>query len=288
MKNRSNLIFSILMLLALSACSLGQAAATPTLVPTPLPTSTPVPTDTPVPTATSTATYTPTPLPTATNTSTATLVPSATSTATPDKKATQAALSTQAAEAVTAKFQAEMKKLGIPTDKAKLGWVQTESLSLELDTAGESFYKSFADDVSASDFIFTTDVTWTATDYIFCGFYFRSDASYAKGKHYLLEFTNYPGLPGWLIVMLDNGTLIKNVTERWRWASALNQKNDATNRFILIAEADKFTLYINGQRIGSFYDFDKTRTEGYFAISAAQQSGRGTCRFDNTQIWHLK
>ena len=65
-------------------------------------------------------------------------------------------------------------------------------------------------------------------------------------------------------------------------------ENGTTNGYILVAEGEKFTVYINDQRIGSFFDFNKTRSEGYFAFTAYQESGRGSCTFDNTVVWLLK
>jgi hypothetical protein len=57
---------------------------------------------------------------------------------------------------------------------------------------------------------------------------------------------------------------------------------------MLIAESEKFTLYINDTRAGSFYDYSKNMLEGYFAFSAWQESGESTCTFDNTWVWALK
>jgi hypothetical protein len=286
MKTRIILILTLISAIILSACSLVQAPATPTLVPTPLPTDTPVPTNTPLPTNTPIPTSTNTPVPTPTNT--ATPVPSPTSTATPNRTATAAVLSTQTAEAVASDFKANLTKLGITVDKGQLGWVQDDTIEINLDTAGQGRYQPFAEDLNASDFIIKTDVTWTAVDYIWCGWDFRSEPNFSQGQQYTFWFVNYSGLPGWDIELYNKGRFERNITEKLRWASALKQENGSTNAFIILAEGNKFTVYINGQRIGSFFDFAKTRSEGYFAFTAYQESGRGSCTYDNTLVWLLK
>jgi hypothetical protein len=47
-------------------------------------------------------------------------------------------------------------------------------------------------------------------------------------------------------------------------------------------EPTNTSTYINDQRIGSFYDFSSARSEGYFAFNANQESGQGSCKYENT------
>lgn len=268
----------------LNACVFsGLGAAQPTPTPTPLPTNTPIPTDTP----TATPTYTPTPPPTATYT--ATPLPTATSTATPDKKATSAAKSTQAAEKVAVDFKAELTRLGLPTDKGSMAWVQDDSpADLVMDTPLTYSWIPFAQDLNAGDFYMMTDVTWDSTGILQCGWFFRSEVNFENGTQYLFAFLRFSGLPGWVIDVGKNGLTVKRVTDKVRWADAIKMDSGSVNHFVFAAEDNKFTLYINNQRIGSFYDGSKARSAGYFAYWAALDSGKGTCSFANTRIWSLK
>ena len=271
-----NKTFVLLMVLclALGACA---APATPQepaetqAPPTAAPTEPPAPTNTPEPTAT--------PLPTATPT----LAPTAT--ATPDLAATQTAQAAQAAEQAKADFQKELDKIGQTLPPGSLGWLQTESQSIEMDGGKQWIYDPFAKDLVANDFILTTDITWESTGGLaVCGFYFRSEPNFEEGEQYLFEMLRLSGLPGWDISLWEYGQLKKAIT-KMRTAGAIDQGQGATNHVIFIAEDGQFTLYINDERIGQFVDYTESRSDGYFAFDAWQEFGKTTCTFDNTRVW---
>ena len=71
-------------------------------------------------------------------------------------------------------------------------------------------------------------------------------------------------------------------------AGAINQEQGSTNKYIFIAEGGKFTLYVNDQRIGSYFDYVVTRADGKFAFTGWQESGETTCSFDNSWVWLLE
>jgi hypothetical protein len=73
-----------------------------------------------------------------------------------------------------------------------------------------------------------------------------------------------------------------------RSSGAILSEQGSTNTVILFAEGEKFTLYINDQRIGSFFDFSQRRTEGDFAFLAQQESGESSCTFDKAWVWSLE
>ncbi len=86
--------------------------------------------------------------------------------------------------------------------------------------------------------------------------------------------------------MLEYGQYVANISEV-RTSGAIDQDQWATNEIILIAEGEKFTLYINEERIGSFYDYSKRRLDGYMAFTAWQESGASTCEFEHSWVWIL-
>jgi hypothetical protein len=276
------LTLGIVLVMAVSVISCGTLMAKATPTPEPTNTSTPVPTDTPKPTSTATPVPTNTPAPTNTPTE------APTSTATPDLAATAAVIETQTAESVTTNFKTKVDKVGINLDKGHMGWIQSKADEITLDSPNQSVYHPFAENLKASDFIMSTDVTWNATGVLVCGWMFRSESNFEQGKHYEYAFLRISGLPAWDIEFWNYGKFEKNVTDKIRFASALNLENGATNHFILVVEGNKFTVYINEQRIGTFYDFSSAISEGYFAFNANQESGRGSCKYENTQIWVLK
>jgi hypothetical protein len=259
----------------LSACATVPASPAPTQAPPPSdtaipPTATLVPTDTPVPTATLTNT------------------PAPSATATPDESATLQAAATQAAEELIGEISPELEAVGLSTESGSLLWVQDEPLAIDLVDYQEWRYVPFAEDLVASDFVLKSDITWESTSGLLtCGLFFRSEKNMEEGKQYYYEMLRLSGLPAWDIVYLQYNQFQKNITDV-RTNSAIHQDQGSTNKVVLIAEQEKFTVYINDVRAGSFYDYGKNVLEGYFAFSAAQESGESTCTFANTWVWSLE
>jgi hypothetical protein len=229
-----------------------------------------VPTDTPQPTLTSTPSETPTP----------------TSTATPDAAATQAAQSTQAADAVLEELDLYLgEESGIDYQIGHLLWRQTRSIGIDL--SGPDYeYAGLEEDPTAGDFIFKSDVTWEATGLLVCGAVFRSEPNIEKGRQYLFSFLRFSGLPAWRIEVDQYGQFQNSPTDI-RFSGALDLDNGATNQFILVAQDNEFTLYLNQNREGRYFDYSSQRSEGVFAFFASQTSGQGTCLFENSWIWSL-
>jgi hypothetical protein len=249
-----------LVFVLLAGCS---PAATPT-PPPPLPTAT----ATPAPTST------PTPLPTATPT------------ATPNATATQAARATAQAEEQSAQVKSELEALGIPVDTGSLGFYQAQPQEIVLTEYQQWTYDPLAGDFGAGDFVISTDVTWDTDAIMTCGFFFRSEDNFEQGAQYLFQFLRLSGLPAWEIAYLKDGKYENSVAGAA--SSAIDQESGATNKIVLAVEGEKFTLYINDERQGSYYDYSKQRLDGKFAFSAWQDSGETTCTFENTAVWVYK
>ena len=80
----------------------------------------------------------------------------------------------------------------------------------------------------------------------------------------------------------------KNSPTRTKYSNAIDQGNGATKQVVLVAQDEQFTLYINRVRQGRFFDYSKQRTDGVFAFEGWQDSGQGTCRFENSWVWALE
>jgi hypothetical protein len=162
-----------------------------------------------------------------------------------------AAQATQTAEAVLAVIQKDLTTVGLSTDAGSLGWLQSDSYTINMDTAWETIYHPFAEDLVASDFVLKTDVTWKATTgMLICGFIFRSESNFSTGDQYLLEYLRLSGYPAWMIFGTRGQRPVYVTGKQPRVASVIDMGNGATNRFVMVAEGYKFTIYINDQRIG--------------------------------------
>jgi len=257
---KSFLYFGLLSAVLLAAC--GSILASD-------PTATLAPTNSPEPTLTPRPTDTPTPLPTST----------------PDVTATAEAKSTEFAASVLEELDILLKDTDIPYKQGHLLWEQSEPLAVELSGPDEQILP-VDEELIAGNFIMKSDVTWTASGIMICGAAFRSEPDLERGKQYRFSFLRLSGLPAWRIEVSEFGQYQNSPTDV-RFSGALDQGNGATNEFVLVANNDQFNLYINKAREGRFFDYSKQRTEGYFAFLGMQDSGNGTCEFENSWVWAL-
>lgn len=267
---------TLLLFVSLS-CQVGGLGVAPTATPLPSDTATPIPTNTPVPTDTPVPTETPTP------TSTATPTP----TPTKNKTATAVAQATQEAEMVIAEINQVLDRIEYPTQGGSLGWYQTEPVFLHMDEYNQALYLDFAEDLVAADFAIQTEVTWDASNLVTCGLMIRSEPDFEYGAQYQFNYLRLSGLPAWEIGYYDNGEFKYTITDL-RFADAIDLENGATNKFLIIAEENKFTIYANDSRLGTFYDDTKKLAKGRFAFISWQETGESTCTFENTWVWLLK
>ncbi len=156
-----------------------------------------------------------------------------------------------------------------------------------MDEYGQALYQEFAIDLVAADFAIQTEVTWEASGLLVCGLMLRSEADFVRGAQYQFNYLRFSGLPAWAIEYHDNGEYQYSITNL-RFADAIDLENGATNKFLIIAEGNKFTIYANDTRLGTFYDDSKKLSKGRFAFTSSQDTGESTCTFENTWVWLLK
>jgi hypothetical protein len=233
------------------------------------------PSDTPVPAPTST------PLPT----DTATPVP----TATPDTAATAAAQATAGAASVLSELDKVLGESDVPYKDGHLAWQQTEPLAINMQgpSGNVASILEIDDELSAGDFVFKSDVTWEATGWMYCGAVFRSEPNLKKGKQYQFYFLRFSGLPVWYLEVVQNGSDFIGSIAKDQTSDAIDMANGAVNQFVVVAEGEKFTVYFNGQRQGRFFDNSKQRMDGYFGFFGWQESGKGSCKYNNSWVWSL-
>jgi len=256
------LYLSLAVLFFVSGCStlLAPQSATATPVPsnTLEPTFTPLPTDTPSPVPTST----------------------------PNKTATAVAEATETSDAVLNELDNLLGDSEIPYQDGHLAWQQVKPMTVNL--TGPSWdYVEVDKDLTASNFILKSDITWEASGIILCGVIFRSEPNIEKGRQYQFVYLRLSGLPAWEIELFDFGRF-KNTPTRTQFSDAIDQANEATNQVVLIAQDEQFTLYINHARQGRYFDYSKQRMDGAFAFNGNQDSGTGSCKFENSWIWVLE
>jgi hypothetical protein len=260
------LYFTIFMMFFLTACRGSQAIATEAAL-------VPVNTPTAEPSATLAPTNTPTVEPTAT----------------PDAAATAEAQSTQAAGDVLNELEILLSDSEVPYKEGHLAWQQTESQTIKLQgpSVNGASIQEIDPELTAGNFVFKSDVTWKSTGWMYCGAVFRSEPNIKKGKQYQFFFLRFSGLPVWYIDVYKNGTEYLGSITKQQTAGVIDMTSGAVNQFVIVAENEMFTVYFNGVRQGRFFDYSKQRMEGQFGFFAWQESGAGSCKYENSWVWSL-
>jgi len=256
----------VLMTTALACGGTAPAAEAPEPVATQVqPSDTPDPTNTPLPTVT------PPPPPSAT----------------PDAAATAAVLATQSASEVLAELDKWLGSSEVAYKDGRLLWQQTEEVKITMSgPQTEDNFRELDGNLMAGDFILKSDVTWEASGILICGAIFRSEPNLEGGLQYQFYFYRLSGLPAYFIDVYEFGNFKNTITDT-RFSSDLDISNGGTNQFMLVAEDNQFNVYINGNRQSRFFDDGKKRSEGFFAFLAWQESGSGSCKFENSWVWSL-
>jgi hypothetical protein len=179
---------------------------------------------------------------------------------------------------------------GIPYRDGHLAWRQIEPITINMTGPQKDagLAEEIDENLTAANFIFKSDVTWNASGILICGVIFRSEINLQKGEQYQFYFYRLSGLPAYLIDVYEFGRY-KYTISNTKFSDSLNVENDGTNQFLLIAQDEAFDVYVNGKHQGRFVDeSQQRRSEGIFGFLGWQESGNGTCTFENSWIWALE
>jgi len=175
---------------------------------------------------------------------------------------------------------------GFPYDEGHLAWKQTEPITINMSgpQIDAGILQAIAEDFNPANFVFKSKVTWNASGILICGLTFRSEPDLDQGKQYQFYFYRLSGLPAYYIDVYEFGRH-KNTISGERYSDGIDSKNNAANEFVLIARDDQFTVSINGKQQGQFYDSSRQREDGFLAFLAWQDSGTGSCTFEDSWLW---
>ncbi len=262
----------------LFACKSSATPQEPANTAMPAATNTVAPSATLLPTDTPTLEPTTTPLPT----DTPTLEP----TATPDLTATAAIKATQAAEEAMAIVSKDLDLVGMNSDDGKLVWFSPEAVTMKVTSYGSLKYQLIDPDLVVQDFVYQTEVTWESSGGLAaCGLIFRAEEDIDRGAQYRFGAIRLSGLPMWNVYRIEYNTLQDDMSAKYPFSSAINQKQGGTNIYTLIAQGNKFTFYANGDRLGTV--FNSKISEGRIGYFTSQESGETSCTFENTWLFVL-
>lgn len=227
--------------------------------------------------------------PTATSTAVPTPLPADTPTPLPTAVPIIALTTTVEAASVLSELDVHVgANSGVSYQDGYLAWKQDEPVTINMTGPQKDvgILQSIAEDIDPANFIFKSKVTWNASGILICGLAFRGEPDLYKGKQYQFFFYRLSGLPAYFIDVYEFGRF-KSTVSGEKYSDGINADNDASNEFVLIAQNDQFTVYINGIQQGQFYDSSKQREDGFLAFLAWQDSGKGSCTFEDSWLWEI-
>jgi hypothetical protein len=225
--------------------------------------------------------------PTVTAEPTSTSLPVNTATPRPTPTPNSALTSTLEAFLVLSELDADVgENSSIPYEEGYLAWRQTEPVSMDMSGPQRDggVLQIISENIRARNFIFKSKVTWNASGVLICGLTFRAEPDLKRGKQYQFYFYRLSGLPAYKIDVYEFGRF-KNTVSDVKFSDGIDSANDSANEFLLIAQNEQYTVFINGKQQGQFYDANKQPAEGVLAFLAWQDSGKGSCKFDDSFLW---
>jgi len=248
---------------------------------------TPVQTEAPIPTLEPTESPTDTPLPSPTDTPAPTATATATATSTPDLKATAAAEATQAFAAAMEKIKPELERVGVSPDQGSLGWVMSEPETIKVNTYDTMLYSLLDPDLTAADFVIHSDITWDSTGgWAICGIILRADSDLDKGAQYIFQTIRMTGWPSWDVERNEYGEWQATASGLIVNSRTIDQANGATNRYTVVFQGEKFTIFANDDKPKTV--IDSKLKAGTFAFMTWQDTGETSCTFSNAWVWVIE
>jgi len=174
----------------------------------------------------------------------------------------------------------------VPYQDGYLAWQEADPVTINMSGPQKDagILQPIAENFDPANFIFKSKVTWNASGILICGLTFRGEPDLNKGKQYQFYFYRLSGLPAYFIDVYQFGRF-KNTISGEKYSDDIDHNNDATNEFVLMAQNEKFTIFINGKQQGEFYDTSNQRENGFLAFLAWQDSGKGSCTFEDSWLW---
>jgi hypothetical protein len=183
----------------------------------------------------------------------------------------------------------ELPTYGVDPSAGKLGWFHPP---VRLEVSGVQQFSAvneFAGPV-ARDFVLAADVTWnTEFGDAACGYALRSTGLETESSQYLAMLTRRDS--GHVMFQsrvngIFNESDLSDVT-----ASEVDPtfqfQNDTTNRFVVVALGDTFSLFTNGVLVGQVIP-QVSLDQGVVAFITLSDSGTSVCQFTDAWLWLLE
>lgn len=226
-----------------------------------------------------------------TQTSTPTSTPFPASSPTPKMTSTPRLILTSTVEAYQVVSELDVwlgPNSAAPYREGHLAWQQINPVTIEMSgpQKDNGILETINENIIAKNFIFKSTVTWSASGVLICGIAFRAESNLATGMQYQFYFYRFSGLPAYKIDVYNLGRF-KNTISDVKFSNGIDNNDGGINEFVLIVQNDNFSVFINGKQQGQFSDPNNQRDNGSIAFLGWQDSGKGSCTFNNSWLWVL-
>lgn len=182
----------------------------------------------------------------------------------------------------------ELASLGLDSSSGALAWLHPPA---RLEVAGFQQFSTANEfpDTVAQDFVLAADITWnTEFGDAGCGFAFRATGLDADASLYVAILVRRDNGHAILQsrqdgIFLDDDLFDIRVTDLDPEFASLN---DTTNRFVVVAQGNAFSLFSNGTPLGQVTPANEF-AQGGVAFVTLSDSGTTSCQFDNGWLWNL-
>lgn len=192
------------------------------------------------------------------------------------------AAATEYAGAVLGEIEGKLDEVGERLGNGSVAWMYPDPLVIDSSKPNMVSY-NLIDGVEVADFAYHANVVWETKQkvgIVYCVVMFRIEGDLDTESWYMMRMGRISGAGHVLFDVMSGWTI---VGENGDFSGYIHDANGAENELILVAQANQFTVYVNGKQATVWWNTKVER--GGFGLGTLQDTGSSTCTFSNNWIW---
>jgi hypothetical protein len=193
-----------------------------------------------------------------------------------------AAAEAENADAVLGEIEGKLDEVGERLGNGSVTWMDPGPLVIDSSKPNMVSY-NLIDGVEVADFAYHANVVWETKQkvgIVYCVVMFRIEGDLDTESWYMMRMGRISGAGHVLFDVMSGWSIIG---ENGDYSNYIHDANGAENELILVAQANQFTVYVNGKQATVWWNTKVDR--GGFGLGTLQDTGSSTCTFSNNWIW---
>jgi len=193
-----------------------------------------------------------------------------------------AAAEQENADAVLGEIEGKLDEVGERMGNGSVAWMDPGPLEIDSSKPNMVSY-NLVDGVEVADFAYHANVIWETKQkvgIVYCVVMFRIEGDLDTESWYMMRMGRISGAGHVLFDVMSGWSI---VGENGDFSGYIHDANGADNELILVAQANQFTVYVNGKQATVWWNTKVDR--GGFGLGTLQDTGSSTCTFSNNWIW---